>query len=88
MRNGAHPIDAGMTALKRIKENTIEKRLLNSRNQPNFDVIFYIIDKTGRYAGVSLYAETSKDKPFQYAVCTENGSTLSKIEPLLEGNSA
>lgn len=88
MRNGAHPIDAGMTALKRIKENTIEKRLLNSRNQPNFDVIFYIIDKKGRYAGVSLYAESSEDKPFQYAVCTENGSTLSKIEPLLEGNSA
>src|SRR6185437_10563841 len=30
MRRGAHPKDAGMTALKRIKANTIEKRLLNS----------------------------------------------------------
>jgi len=77
-----------MTALKRIKENTIEKRLLNSRNQPNFDVIFYIIDKKGQYAGVSLYSESTEDKPFQYAVCTENGSELTDIEPLLYGNSA
>jgi hypothetical protein len=28
MRRGAHPKDAGMTALKRIKANTVEKRLL------------------------------------------------------------
>src|SRR5882672_8261311 len=31
MRRGAHPKDAGMEALKRIKANTVEKRLLNSR---------------------------------------------------------
>ena len=31
MRRGKHPKDAGMEALKRIKANTIEKRLLNSR---------------------------------------------------------
>jgi N4-(beta-N-acetylglucosaminyl)-L-asparaginase len=88
LRNGAHPVDAGMTALKRIQDNTIEKRLLNSRDKPNFDVIFYIIDKKGQYAGVSLYSESTEDKPFQYAVCTENGSELADIEPLLYGNSA
>ncbi len=88
LRNGAHPVDAGMTALKRIQDNTIEKRLLNSRDKPNFDVIFYIIDKKGQYAGVSLYSESAEDKPFQYAVCTENGSKLADIEPLLYGNSA
>ena len=88
LRNGAHPVDAGMTALKRIQDNTIEKRLLNSRDKPNFDVIFYIIDKKGQYAGVSLYSESTEDKPFQYAVCTENGSKLADIEPLLYGNSA
>ena len=88
MRNGAHPIDAGMTALKRIKENTIEKRLLNARGLPNFDVIFYIIDKLGRYTGVSLYAESDRDTSFQYAVCTENGSELKDVEPLLSGQSS
>lgn len=88
MRNGAHPLDAGMTALKRIKENTIEKRLLNARGLPNFDVIFYIIDKLGRYTGVSLYAESDRDTSFQYAVCTENGSELKDVEPLLSGKSS
>jgi len=88
MRNGAHPLDAGMTALKRIKENTIEKRLLNARGLPNFDVIFYIIDKLGRYTGVSLYAESDRDTSFQYAVCTENGSELKDVEPLLSGQSS
>src|SRR5438552_3744277 len=38
MRRGAHPKDAGMTALKRIKANTIEKRLLNDRGEPNFNI--------------------------------------------------
>src|SRR5437764_2264238 len=29
MRRGAHPKDAGLTALKRVAKNTVEKRLLN-----------------------------------------------------------
>jgi hypothetical protein len=36
MRQGMSPKDAGMTALKRIKSQTIEKRLLNDRGEPNF----------------------------------------------------
>src|SRR5947199_600113 len=36
MRQGMHPKDAGMAALKRIKSQTIAKRLLNSRGNPNF----------------------------------------------------
>ena len=87
MRNGAHPLDAGMTALRRIQENTIERRLLNDRQLPNFDVIFYIIDRFGQHAGVSLYAESDKDTPFQYAICTENGSDLKNVEPALSGRS-
>src|SRR5260370_23580636 len=31
MRRGAHPKDAGLEALRRIKPNTVEKRLLHSR---------------------------------------------------------
>src|SRR5947209_18614464 len=34
MRRGMHPKDATLDALKRIKSNTIEKRLLNSRGLP------------------------------------------------------
>src|SRR5256712_5039495 len=66
MRRGAHPKDAGLTALKRVAKSTIEKRLLNDHGQPNFGLNFYVLDAKGEYAGVSMY-------PSKYAVCTENG---------------
>jgi N4-(beta-N-acetylglucosaminyl)-L-asparaginase len=76
MRRGAHPKDAGMTAIKRIAANTVEKRLRDSKGLPNFRLTFYIVDRTGRYAGVCLSGDTS------YAVCTEDGPKLQKCEPL------
>ncbi len=85
LRRGKHPKDAGMEALRRIQNNTIEKRLLNSRGLPNFNVKFYIINKAGEYAGVALYSHNDEE---QYAVCTEHGAELAKIDPLLEGSSA
>src|ERR1043166_8155700 len=78
MRRGAHPKDAGMTALKRVAKNTIEKRLLNSKGQPNFGLNFYIVNAKGEYAGVSMYEST-------YAVCTENGPQTVKTDALYEG---
>jgi N4-(beta-N-acetylglucosaminyl)-L-asparaginase len=81
MRRGAHPKDAGMTALKRIQSNTIDKRLLNSRGLPNFGIVFYILNKKGEHAGVTMYSSTNS----QYAVCDEKGPRLEKLEPLLEG---
>ncbi|MEX2495345.1 MAG: N(4)-(beta-N-acetylglucosaminyl)-L-asparaginase [Woeseia sp.] len=83
MRRGSHPKDAGMEALRRIKANTIEPRLLNDRGKPNFNVNFYIVDKMGRYAGVALYASSDSSR---YAVCTENGAEHLMLEPLLEGS--
>src|ERR687894_669786 len=38
LRRGAHPKDAGMEALKRIRANTIEKRLLTPSGKPNFGI--------------------------------------------------
>ena len=82
MREGAHPRDAGMEALRRVQGNTVESRLLNARGLPAFGLTFYVLDRQGRYAGVSMYAsETSR-----YAVCTENGAELLPIEPLLDGS--
>jgi N4-(beta-N-acetylglucosaminyl)-L-asparaginase len=40
MRRGKHPKDAGMEALRRITSNTVEKRLLNARGEPNFNINF------------------------------------------------
>ena len=67
-----------MTALKRIAANTGEKRLLNSRGQPNFNVNFYSLNAKGDYAGVALY-------PTHYAVCTEGGPRTLEVEALFSG---
>ena len=53
MRRGKHPKDAGMEALRRIRQNTVEKRLLDEGGDPNFGINFYIINKKGDYAGVT-----------------------------------
>ena len=82
MREGAHPRDAGMEALRRVQFNTVESRLLNARGLPAFGLTFYVLDRQGRYAGVSMYASESS----RYAVCTENGAELLPLEPLLEGS--
>src|SRR6266542_2574176 len=78
MRRGAHPKDAGMEALRRIKANTIEKRLLNANGNPNFGVNFYILNAKGEYAGVSMYEAS-------YAMCNDNGPQTLKTEALLQG---
>jgi len=88
MRRGRHPKDAAMEAVKRIRANTVEKRLLTDRGTPNFYATFYVVDRTGRFAGVDLYS-TWKGKPRQFAVCTENGPELLQSESLLgEGPAA
>lgn len=81
MRRGLHPKDAGLEALKRIRDNTIEKRLLNARGLPNFNIRFFALNKKGEYAGVSMYAagETT------FAVCDENGGRQVDLVPLLDG---
>jgi N4-(beta-N-acetylglucosaminyl)-L-asparaginase len=83
MRRGAHPKDAGMEALKRIKANTVEKRLLNARGNPNFGINFYILNAKGEYAGVTMYEGSSA----KYAVCTDKGPQTLPCDALLPGKS-
>jgi N4-(beta-N-acetylglucosaminyl)-L-asparaginase len=82
MRRGMHPKDAGMEALKRIRANTVEARLLNARGLPNFNIRFFVLDKKGQHAGVSMYASGEKT----FALCTEKGAEAPVLEPLLPGN--
>jgi N4-(beta-N-acetylglucosaminyl)-L-asparaginase len=81
MRRGMHPKDAGLEALKRIRANTVERRLLNNRGLPNFNIRFFALNAKREHAGVTMYAsgETS------YGVCTDRGSQAVPLEPLLEG---
>jgi N4-(beta-N-acetylglucosaminyl)-L-asparaginase len=82
MRRGMPPKDAGLDALKRIKANTVEKRLRKANGDPNFNISFYILSASGEYAGVSMYA----GKNVNYAVCTEQGPKTLPMEPLLQGS--
>ena len=79
MRHGKHPKDAGMEALSRIKANTIEKRLLNSKGNPNFGINFYIINGKGEFAGVTLYPGP------QFAICNDAGPQTLACDALLQG---
>jgi N4-(beta-N-acetylglucosaminyl)-L-asparaginase len=81
MRIGKSPKDAGMEALRRVQKNTVEKRLLNGRSLPAFGLSFYIVNKKGEFAGVSMY-------PSKFAVCTENGPETRETEALLTGKAS
>ena len=76
MRRGAHPKDAGITALKRIAKNTVEKRLLNAKGRPSFSLQFYVVNIKGQHAGVSMHGAPG------YAVCDERGARSEQCEPL------
>ena len=83
MRQGMSPKDAGMAALARVRDNTIESRLRNSRGLPNFNLRFFVLNKSGDYAGVAMYASGEG----AFAVCDENGAREEPLEGLLEGSS-
>jgi hypothetical protein len=70
-----------MEALRRIAARTV-KRLLNSRGTPNFYVYFFILDRRGEHAGVSLYS-AFQGKAAEYAVCTGSGARTLPCESLL-----
>lgn len=76
LRRGMHPKDAGMAALARVRENTVEKRLLDARGNPNFGLNFYILNASGEHAGVSMY-------PSRYAICSDGGPQTLATEALL-----
>jgi len=78
MRRGMAPKDAGMEALKRIRANTVEKRLLDSKGEPRFQIQFYVLNAKGEYAGVSMYQS-------KYAVCTEQGPQSLDCEAVFPG---
>jgi N4-(beta-N-acetylglucosaminyl)-L-asparaginase len=81
MRQGKHPKDAAVEALRRIQTKTVEKRLLNSKGLPNFQVTFYALNKKGDFAGVSLYPFANNEQ-MQFSVCTEHGPELRPCDGL------
>jgi N4-(beta-N-acetylglucosaminyl)-L-asparaginase len=93
LRRGMHPKDAGLEALRRIRANTVEKRLRKKNGDPNFNVKFYVLDARGRYAGLAMYGEAEEERGWagetgrraRFAVCTEKGPETLGVEALLPG---
>jgi N4-(beta-N-acetylglucosaminyl)-L-asparaginase len=97
MRSGKSPKDAGMAALQRIKSNTVERRLLKENGDPNFNILFYILNARGEHAGVAMYGEDPGERGWagqtstqyvRYAVCDENGPRMVNVEGLLPGTAS
>jgi len=94
LRRGRSPKDAGMEALRRIRANTVEKRLRKPNGDPTFNVSFYIVNAKGEHAGVALYAESAEEqgwaggqgKSVRYAMCDANGPRMLTVEGLISGN--
>jgi N4-(beta-N-acetylglucosaminyl)-L-asparaginase len=69
MRQGKSPEEALMKVIERVIAMT-EKRLLDERGRPYFDLNFYAVTRDGRFAGASAYEGS------QYAVCDAQGARL------------
>jgi N4-(beta-N-acetylglucosaminyl)-L-asparaginase len=94
LRRGRHPKDAGMEALRRIRANTIEKRLRKPNGDPAFNVTFQVVNAKGEHAGVALYAESIEEKGWagepgkrvRYAICDQSGPRVVQVEGLIPGS--
>jgi N4-(beta-N-acetylglucosaminyl)-L-asparaginase len=82
LRRGAHPKDAGMAALERVRRATVERRLLGADGNPNFGLQYYVLDRQGRAAGVSLYRDF-RGSIATWASCGEGGLEVRECEALL-----
>jgi N4-(beta-N-acetylglucosaminyl)-L-asparaginase len=71
MRQGMTPEQALIKVMERVIAMT-EKRLLDERGRPYFDLQFYAVNKQGVYAGASAYEGSS------FAVADERGARLEK----------
>jgi N4-(beta-N-acetylglucosaminyl)-L-asparaginase len=67
MRMGMTPEAAVMKVMERVIAMT-EKRLLNERGRPYFDLEFYAVNKQGQFAGGCAYEGSS------FAVCDAQGA--------------
>lgn len=74
MRQGLSPQEAGLATLRRVAEKT-EPRLRDEQGRPNFGLRFYIVDKSGQFAGVSMWSggkftvhdgESSQERDFAF----------------------
>ncbi|HVZ49873.1 MAG TPA: N(4)-(beta-N-acetylglucosaminyl)-L-asparaginase [Gemmatimonadaceae bacterium] len=79
MRRGSTPEQALINVMKRVIEHS-ERRLLDERGRPYFDLTFYALRKDGTYAGACAYEGTD------FAVCDAKGPRLEKCAYLFKAS--
>lgn len=78
MELGDAPKDACLYALQYIADKTKSKRLLNEKNQPNFNVVFYAINKDGHFASACMHGIRD------FAIADAKGARLERATPLYD----
>lgn len=78
MRGGASPRDAGLEIMRRVVTHTTQKHLLGEDGRPNFGLKFYLLNKRGEYAGISLWG------PTKFAVTDAKGTRLEECVSLYQ----
>lgn len=78
MRSGASPVDACLEACRRIVRFTVERRLLDERGRPNFNVEFYAVNKRGEHGSASIWSGG------RYAVNVDGAGSLADAAYVLQ----
>ena len=77
MRQGMSPEQALMKVMERVIAMT-EKRLLNDKGRPYFQLQYYAVNKKGEYAGACAYEGS------EFAVADAKGARLEKCAYLFK----
>lgn len=78
MRGGASPTDACLEACRRIVRWTVERRLLDDRGRPDFNVEFYAVNKRGEHGSASIWSGG------RYAVSVDGETSLRDVAWVLQ----
>ncbi len=78
MDQGMTPNEACRAVLKRIADRTKQKRLLNAKGEPNFQVTMYAMRKDGAYGSATMRPGGT------FAVCDDEGPRRLPSEPLFD----
>lgn len=81
MRWGMHPKDACLEALKRAHRMTTEKRLLDPKGRPAYQLKFYALRKDGIFSAAVMWSGLGNE----FAVCDDKGPRKETAASLFEG---
>ena len=84
MRQGKHPRDACLMTLERIAKTTREKRLLEGKGRPSFDISFYAVNKDGQYGSAVMFGFSRLGKRRQFCVADSAGARKEDCAYLFE----